>query len=170
MCWSSCLILFLYSVSSHCHCLHHCLYYPWNCFVLAHIAHSAVLVVDPSMNGPHHCFFHFFAKTSDVMCTIVLIFFWARFSPAEQYVNKKQDFTCSQWMAPLERACLSLLERGRLWLRSGVRKPRASKSSHVHMLSLTQQENIYSLWQFLLFARVCMSLQNGSGDCACRLH
>lgn len=39
----------------------------------------------------------------------------------------KQDFSCFQWMAPPERACLSLSQRGSSWLRSGVRKPRASK-------------------------------------------
>lgn len=40
----------------------------------------------------------------------------------------RQDLSCLQWMAPLERACLSALQRGRSWLRSGVRKPRTSKS------------------------------------------
>ncbi len=58
-------------------------------------------------------------------------------------------------MAPPEKACLSVLERGRSWLRSGVKRPRASKWSHslfprefVLMLSYTQEKR---RWQFVKF-------------------
>lgn len=58
LCWSSCFYILSHLTVIVCITA----YYPWNCFVLAHIAHSAILVVDPSMNGPHQRFLPLFFR------------------------------------------------------------------------------------------------------------